>query len=142
MTSAIMLELPNKATLQDFAHQHLLRRRRTVDQRFDILVKVDEQWAVQFCSNDYLNMATHPAVKKSFAKAANQYGLGSGSSNLISGYYKSHQVLEEAFAEHFNRDRAILFNSGYHANLGVFQTLANRQSIVISDKLCHASLID
>ena len=137
-----MLALPNSKLLEEYDKAHLLRNRQLIENRFDILVKVQNKWVVNFCSNDYLNIATHPKVKKAFAKAAYQYGLGSGASNLISGFYKPHYELEEAFAEFLNRDRALLFNSGYHANLGLFQTFANRNSMVIADKLCHASLID
>lgn len=95
-----------------------------------------------FTSNDYLNLSQHPDVKRAFAQAANDYGLGSGSSALVSGYHRSHQALEEAFADFLGRDKALLFNSGYHANLAVFQALANRHTYIFSDKYCHASILD
>lgn len=137
-----MLALLNEKLLQEYDKKYLLRNRRLIENRFDILVKIENKWVVNFCSNDYLNIATHPKVRRAFRDAAYQYGLGSGASNLISGFYQPHYEFEEAFAEFLNRDRVLLFNSGYHANLGVFQTFANRNSVVISDKLCHASLID
>jgi len=103
---------------------------------------VDDQSVINFCSNDYLNLSTHDEVKQTFAKSAANIGLGSTGSALISGYSKSHARLENAFAEFLERDRAILFNSGYHANLGVMTTFADRESTIIADKYCHASLID
>jgi 8-amino-7-oxononanoate synthase len=119
--------------LSKFSAEHLLRHR-------DI---IQPTWAmINFCSNDYLNLSTHPKVIKAFRQGAQQYGLGSGASPSVSGYTFAHHQLEEKLAEFLQRDKAILFNSGYHANLGVITTFANRNSTIIADKLCHASLID
>ena len=124
------------------AHEkkYLKRTRRVFDSRKDGMAIVDGKSVINFCSYDYLNIATHPDVKKAFAESAMQNGLGSSGSALISGYSKSHQKLEEAFAEFLQRDRAILFNSGYHANLGVLTALAGKDSVIIADKYAHASL--
>lgn len=97
---------------------------------------------INFSSNDYLGLSQHPDVKKSFKQGVDQYGFGSGASVFLSGYKSAHQALEEAMADFLQRDRALFFNSGYHANLGVIATLANRESHVIADKDCHASLLD
>lgn len=113
--------------------QHLLRKRNDIDEKKSML---------NFCSNDYLNLSTHPDVIKAYIRGAEQYGLGSGASAVVSGYTSAHYELEEAFAQFLQRDQALLFNSGYHANLGVLTTFANRHTIVVADKLCHASLID
>jgi 8-amino-7-oxononanoate synthase len=126
--------------LDNHDHKHLRRTRRVFEERMDNTAIVDGQVLVNFCSNDYLNLSIHPAVKKAFAESALQQGLGSSGSAMISGYSPSHAKLEEAFADFLKRDRAILFNSGYHANLGVLTTFAGKDSVIFADKYCHASL--
>lgn len=118
------------------------RRRQIIQSRDNGHITLNKKTFCNFTSNDYLNLGQHPEVKRAFAKAANNYGLGSGASALVSGYHQSHQALEEAFADFLGRDRALLFNSGFHANLAVFQALANRHTAIFSDKYCHASLLD
>lgn len=137
-----MLNSRLQSLLTAHESQHLLRVRTPVLARDETHVIVDGKSLINFCSNDYLNLSTHPDVIAAFIKSANEFGLGSGSSPAICGYSRLHQQLEEAFAEFLKRDRAILFNSGYHANLGVISALANRETDIIADKLCHASIID
>lgn len=122
------------------ATHHLQRSRRIFEERLDSRALVDGKTLINFCSNDYLNIAGHTAVKKAFKRGADIHGLGSSGSALISGYSTSHAKLEEAFAAFLQRDRALLFNSGYHANLGVLTTFAHKHSTIIADKYCHASL--
>lgn len=122
--------------------RHLTRVRHTIANKNHMQIMIDGKPFINFCSNDYLNIANHPAITKSFKQGIDTYGLGSGASALVSGYTKAHAALEEAFATFLNRERALLFNSGYHANLGVLTALANRNSTIIADKFCHASLID
>lgn len=117
--------------LASHQREHLTRHRSLHDDN-----------AINFSTNDYLALAKHPTVTRAFIASAEQYGVGSGASPQLSGYSRAHQRLEEAFSEYTNRDRAILFNSGYHANLGVITTLATRHSTIIADKYCHASIID
>ena len=136
----LLTEIEDK--LQRYMRASLLRERVVLTERNDGWVIVNGKRCVNFCSNDYLGLANHPTVNSAFIHGIHQYGTGSGSSALISGYFKSQQLLEEKFAEFLNRDRAIFFNSGYLANLGVITSLANRKSIILSDKLCHASLLD
>ena len=131
-----------KNKLDQYTQCQLLRRRITISERGDNWVRIDGESCINFCSNDYLGLANHPAIKKSLIEGVQEYGIGSGSSALIAGYFKPQQQLEEKFAEFLNRDRAVFFNSGYMANLGVMTSLLNRRSVVISDKLCHASLLD
>jgi len=95
-----------------------------------------------FCSNDYLGLANHPVVIKAFQNAANEYGVGSGSAHLVNGHSYYHQALEEALAEHTGREKALLFSTGYMANLGVISALLNKQDAVFQDKWNHASLLD
>lgn len=97
---------------------------------------------INFCSNDYLGVSRHPLVLQAFSDGAKKYGLGSGSSALVCGYHREHAELEEQFAAFLRRDRAILFNSGYHANIGVITALANRHWRIFMDRLNHASIVD
>nr|CAA6829146.1 MAG: 8-amino-7-oxononanoate synthase (EC [uncultured Thiotrichaceae bacterium] len=105
-------------------------------------MQIDGKPALAFCSNDYLGLANHPLITKAFQDAANEYGVGSGSAHLITGHSKPHQALEEALAAFTGRDRALLFSTGYMANLGVVSALMQRGDIVYQDKLNHASLLD
>lgn len=128
--------------LNHYHSENLLRKRFIIESQSANQIVIQNKNLTNFCSNDYLGMADHPRVKKAFHEALAQYGVGSTASALVSGYLKIHRTLEEKFAETLNRERAILFNSGYQANLGVITTFANRNSTIIADKLCHASLID
>lgn len=129
-------------SLENNHAKHLHRTRRMIEKRNATISIIKGKSHLDFCSTDYLNIATHAHIKKVFAKSAMQYGLGSTGSALISGYTQAHAELEAAFAEFLQRDRAILFNSGYHANMGVITALTDRQSIILLDKYCHASLND
>ena len=97
---------------------------------------------INFCSNDYLGLAAHPKVVDSFRRAAAQYGVGSGASHLVCGHSALHHQLEEALAEFTGRPRALLFSSGYMANLGTLVALLNGGDNVFQDRLNHASLLD
>jgi 8-amino-7-oxononanoate synthase len=97
---------------------------------------------LNFCSNDYLGLAAHPQVVASFRKAASQYGVGSGASHLVCGHSEPHHKLEIALAEFTGRPRALLFSSGYMANLGTLSTLLAAGDNVFQDRLNHASLLD
>jgi 8-amino-7-oxononanoate synthase len=112
-----------------------------VEQRHDNQLSLSGK-LISFASNDYLCLSQHPSVIQSFIDGGLKYGVGSTSSTLISGYYSSHEELENAFADLMQREQAVLFNSGYHANIGVLSVLANRHTTVVSDKLCHASILD
>lgn len=128
--------------LDEHKSRVLLRERHIIENRDNAILSLQGKSVVDFTSNDYLNLANNSDIKKAFIDGVQKYGLGSGSSAFISGYFKPHQQLEEAFCEFLNRDKAILFNSGYHANLGVLTALTHKNSVIIADKLCHASIID
>lgn len=136
----LMVALQKRLT-ETIRHQ-LQRTLFKIDQRDGNHIVVDGKRLINFCSNDYLGLATHPDIKKAFIQGIEKYGVGSGSSVAISGYYESQRRLEDTFAEFLQRDAAIFFNSGYHANLGVISTLCGRHDVIVSDKLCHASLLD
>ena len=97
---------------------------------------------VSFSSNDYLGLANDPDVVNACAEGARVYGSGAGASCLVDGYTEAHQALEEDLAKFVARDRALVFSSGYMANLGILTTLADRHTSIYEDKLNHASLVD
>ncbi len=97
---------------------------------------------LNFCSNDYLGLANDPAVVAALRQGAADWGVGSGASHLVCGHQRPHQDLEEALAEHTGRERALLFSTGYMANLGVMTALLGKGDAVFQDRLNHASLLD
>lgn len=104
--------------------------------------KVNGKPCINFCSNDYLGISQSTDAKKAFQEGLDRYGTGSGASPLVSGYSDAHKKLEVRLAEFLNRDRVLLFSSGYAANVGSMNALINKVDHVIMDKLCHASLYD
>jgi 8-amino-7-oxononanoate synthase len=128
--------------LAQLKQQGLYRSRRLVDSPQGVLLKVDGKQVINFCSNDYLGLANHPEVALAFKQAADHYGVGSGSAHLICGHSSAHHALEEELAEFTGRQRALLFSTGYMANLGVISALVGRSDTVLEDRLNHASLLD
>lgn len=120
------------------------RQRRTVTAREPggTRVAVDGRECVAFCSNDYLGLADHPHVVAAFCEGARHWGVGSGASHLVSGHDAEHHALEEELAEFVARPRALLFSTGYMANLAVASVLIGRGDHVLEDRLNHASLLD
>ncbi|MHA7841235.1 MAG: 8-amino-7-oxononanoate synthase [Gammaproteobacteria bacterium] len=102
----------------------------------------DNKNYISFSNNDYLGLANHPEVVKALRESASEYGVGNGASALLSGYHKQHAQLEEAIADFLGRERALLFSTGYMANIAVQSALLGRHDTVIHDRLNHASLID
>lgn len=121
---------------------NLLRERIAISSRLQNENIIDGNKVINFCHNDYLGLATDAVVSQSLQTHALEFGLGSGASALVSGYSSLHQRLEREFASFMQREAALLFNSGYLANLGVINALASKDSVIIADKLCHASIID
>jgi len=120
------------------------RSRRTVESRdhASTRVRVDGRDLTAFCGNDYLGLANHPRVIEACAGAARRWGVGSGAAHLVSGHCEEHRLLEEALARFTGRPRALLFSTGYMANLAAIGALAGRDDRVLEDRLNHASLID
>ncbi len=120
----------------------LARRLRVVDGPQDGWVTVDGRRALLLCSNNYLGLANHPALREAACKAAMDLGVGAGASRLISGSMRLHHDLEEQLAAFKGTEAALLFNSGYHANIGTIAALVGAGDAVFSDELNHASIID
>lgn len=119
-----------------------MRKRRTLESPQQVEVVIDGRTLVSFCSNDYLGLANHPEVIAAFKRGADLYGVGSGASHLVTGHSKAHHALEVELAEFTGRSKALLFGSGYMANVGVLSTLLDEKDQVFEDKLNHASLLD
>jgi 8-amino-7-oxononanoate synthase len=124
------------------ARAQLQRRLRTINTSQGPFVESDGQRLLAFCSNDYLGLAHDPRLIAALKKAADESGVGSGSAHLICGHRREHAALEEALAEWTGRERALLFSTGYMANLGVIQALLQRGDICVQDKLNHVCLLD
>ncbi len=120
----------------------LYRQRRVADSRQGAEMCVDGRRVLSFTSNDYLGLAAHPAVIEAFQRAAGQWGVGAGAAHLVNGHMRIHHELEEALADFTGRPRALLFSTGYMANLGVIGALCGRGDTLLQDRLNHASLID
>jgi len=121
----------------------LYRRRRIVMQRGPgARVLVDGRRLIDFCSNDYLGLARDRRLARAMADAAGEWGAGATSAHLITGHTAVHHALEDQLARFTGRERALLFSTGYMANLGVVAALAGRGDLIVEDRLNHASLID
>ena len=134
------------AHLTRLTAQHLRRRRQVVQayaQPGDAtLVRVEGRTLRNFCGNDYLGLSTHPALIEAATACLRSFGVGAGASHLITGHSHEHHALEEELAAYTGRERALLFSSGYLANVGVLSALATRGDLIAADRLCHASLLD
>ena len=120
----------------------LRRTRRTLQTPQGAHVTVDGRELVSFCSNDYLGLAADPRLVAAARQGAERYGVGAGASHLITGHTAPHDALESALAEFVGLPRALLFSTGYMANLGMVTALAGRGDAVYADRLNHASLND
>jgi 8-amino-7-oxononanoate synthase len=135
---------PLEAGLSRLAESGRERRRSVVEARSAGGVRVDVEGTalLAFCSNDYLGLAGHPRVVAAFTEAAREWGVGSGASHLVSGHCREHHALEDELAAFTDRARALLFSTGYMANLAVVTALLGRGDRVFMDRLNHASLLD
>jgi 8-amino-7-oxononanoate synthase len=122
--------------------EHLYRTRLNVASGCSSTLEVDGSTLVNFCSNDYLGLANHSEINQALKKAVEQYGTGSGASHLISGHSTAHEQLEEQLADFTGRPRALLYSTGYMANMGTINALVGRHDLVLQDQLNHASLLD
>ena len=121
---------------------HLYRQRPLLESPQGPLVQVDGRELLAFCSNDYLGLANHPEVVEAMQRGAAHWGVGGGASHLVIGHSTPHHELEQALAEFTGRPRALLFSTGYMANLAAVTALVGRGDSVLEDRLNHASLLD
>lgn len=119
-----------------------LRVRRIISRRDGMRVEVDGRWMTEFAGNDYLGLSQQFEVVNAVQDSAARDGAGAGASHLVSGHHVQHQALEQELAEWLEYPAALLFGSGYMANLAVQQALLGEGDVCVQDRLNHASLID
>lgn len=123
--------------------QQRYRARRIMHGAQGVEVSLDDgRAAINFCSNDYLGLANDSALREALVATQHDCGVGSGASHLVCGHSTEHQALEEELAAFCGRERALIFSTGYMANLGIIQALIGRDDEIFEDKLNHASLLD
>ena len=120
----------------------LERRRSVLDSAQGAHIRVNGQPVISFCSNDYLGLAADPALVAAAHRALDSCGLGAGAAHLLTGHHRFHHEFESAFAHFVGKPAALLFSTGYLANLGVVSALVKRHSEIFADRLNHASLVD
>lgn len=120
----------------------LYRKRQLVYSSQTSIINIGDEEYINFSSNDYLGLANNKKLKEQMIEAIQQYGLGAGSSQLLVGHSLAHSELETKLAEFLNREAALVFSTGYQANLAIASTLIDEDTVVLQDKLNHASLID
>ena len=130
------------ARLAERRAAHLFRQRPLLQSPQGPLVQVDGRELLAFCSNDYLGLANHPEVIRAMQQGAEKWGVGGGASHLVIGHSQPHHELEEALAEFTGRPRALLFSTGYMANLAAVTALVGQGDTVLEDRINHASLLD
>lgn len=130
------------ARLAERGAQALYRQRPLLESPQGPEVRVDGETLLAFCSNDYLGLANHPEVIRALREGAERWGVGGGASHLVIGHSTPHHQLEEALAEFTGRPRALLFSTGYMANLAAVTALVGQGDTVLEDRLNHASLLD
>jgi 8-amino-7-oxononanoate synthase len=128
--------------LSELDRQDLRRRAVAIDRIDGPVVTVEGRRLVNWCSNDYLGLSTHPRLVAAAAEAAAAFGVGARASRLLAGTTRHHRELEAALAAWFRQAAAVVFPSGYQANLGALTALLNDQDVIVADRMCHASLID
>ena len=130
------------ARLEELRDRGLYRRTRLVSGPQGPRVLLDGEPVLLLCSNNYLGFAEHPRVREAAADAAMRWGVGAGASRLVSGTMTIHRQLERRLAEFERTEACVLFGSGYLANVGVLSALGGEGSVIFSDALNHASIID
>jgi len=131
-----------QSELDQLKQEGLYRRLRRVEGEQGPILVLNGRQVLNLCSNNYLGLANHPALREAAIQAIDRYGCGSGASRLISGNMALHEELEEKIAALKGTEAALVFNSGYQANTGILTALVGEGDVVFSDALNHASIID
>ncbi len=128
--------------LDSLRAHNMYRRRRNVGSRQGRTIRVDGRELLNFCSNDYLGLAGDRRVAEALKSGVERWGAGAGASHLVCGHTQAHEELETTLAEFTGRPRALVYSSGYAANVGVINALLSVGDLVCEDRLNHASLLD
>ena len=131
-----------KEFLEARERRELLRRLSPSAVRAPAVVVRGGREYVDFSSNDYLGLSSHPALVRAAREALETYGVGAGASRLMSGDLAIHHELEDGVAAFKGSEAALVFNSGYQANTGILPALFGRRDAIFADQLCHASQLD
>ncbi len=131
-----------ESALENLAKQHLLRTLSPIHSPSGPRISLNGKEILLLASNNYLGLANHPQLKEAAIRAIEEFGVGAGASRLVSGNLTPHEELERALALFTETEKTLSFSSGYMANLGVIPGLAPPESLILADRLCHASLID
>ncbi len=128
--------------LRELKKNNLLRNLTSLESSHNSKISIKGQTFIDFASNDYLNLSDHSEIVTTTVNALKKYGFGSGASRLLSGTYHAHERLEKKIAQFKKTESALVFNSGYAANTGIIPVIAGKDSLIFSDELNHASIID
>jgi len=128
--------------LQDKKNKDLSRTMYPASARGNGFIYFKDKRFVDFSSNDYLGLSNHPELKEASQKATHEFGTGSSASRLLSGSLELHKELEDKTAAFKNKENALVFNSGYQANVGIISSLCAKDDVIFTDRLSHASIID
>lgn len=131
-----------KESLEARSKAGLIRKHQVLESPQGVEIQVDGKAYLAFCSNDYLGLANSPEINLAAIESIKTYGIGSGASHLVIGHHLEHDLLEKDLASFTGRDRAIVFSSGYMANMALVSSLVSKTDLVLQDKLNHASLLD
>nr|VFJ50562.1 MAG: 8-amino-7-oxononanoate synthase [Candidatus Kentron sp. DK]VFJ54570.1 MAG: 8-amino-7-oxononanoate synthase [Candidatus Kentron sp. DK] len=142
MNNTNSLEETIRSFLEENERAGLRRVRSVLASPQGVRIEIDGRPYLSFSSNDYLGLASDPRMAEAFKRGADRYGVGSGAASVVSGHYLAHHALEEELADFTGRERALLFSTGYMANLGIISALVGRNDQVYEDRLNHASLLD
>lgn len=139
---AMTLDQRLRQQLDEAEAQHARRKRRLIESAQGARLTMNGRTLHNFCSNDYLGIANHPAINQALIDGVKKWGVGSGASHLVTGHTAEHEALEHELAAFTGREAALLFSTGWMANTAVVNALLARGDVVLQDKLNHASLID
>lgn len=128
--------------LKQLKQQNLYRKLRVLENHEGARASFEGRSLLLFCGNDYLGLSRHPRVVRAAEKALKKYGVGTGAARLISGTTDAHASLEKKLAQFKGKESALVFATGFLANLGILTAFAGEKDVIVMDKLCHASLID
>jgi 8-amino-7-oxononanoate synthase len=135
-------ELQFEEEIENLREKGLLRSLTAIDSEQDTTITIAGRRLLAFCSNNYLGLANHPALKEAAIAAIQKFGVGAGASRLVSGNLCLYEVLEDEIAKFKSSEKALVFNSGYTANIGILTALIGEKDLVLFDRLNHASLFD
>src|SRR6185437_15796541 len=131
-----------RTQLDDLQARGLYKRERQLEGPQDAAIRVNEREVINFCANNYLGLANHPAIVEAAHEGLRRFGYGMASVRFICGTQELHKQLEGAIAKFLGKDDTILYSSCWDANGGLFETILGDEDAVLSDELNHASIID